>query len=304
MSMRYRSLSEELKQQFGHKVIKLSIDAGFSCPNRDGLCGDRGCLFCSEQGSGEFGGSRSKRIREQMDDQVELLYDKWPNASYIAYFQSFTNTYADVVTLRRLYEEALSYPKVVGLAIATRPDCLDDEVLDLLSELNERCYVWIELGLQSIHESSAVFLRRGYPLSVFETVYEKLHRRGIRCVVHTILGLPTESKEDMLQTMDYLSSKRIWGIKLHMLNVLRGTDLAAIYEKDPFPLLSREEYVELVCEIIAHLEPNIVLHRITGDGAKELLIAPHWILDKRGVLNAIGQNLKRKKILQGCAFTK
>lgn len=294
----YYSLNEELKKEFQEKVIKLSIDGGFTCPNRDGTVAERGCIFCTDRGSGEFT-FRDLSVTEQMKRQVVLLSQKWKNAKYIAYFQSFTNTYAPIETLKSLYDEALSFPNVVGLAIATRPDCLSDEVLDLLEEYSKKTYLWIELGLQTIHEKTAVFLRRGYPLSTFELAVEALHKRGIRTVAHMIANLPFETRQDVLATALYLSQKKLWGIKVHMLYISSASDLYHYYKKNPFPIMEREEYINAVVDILCHISPSTVIHRLTGDGDRETLIAPDWMKDKRSVLNGIDKKMRRENLYQG-----
>lgn len=291
----YISINDVLKDTFGEKIIKLSLDGGFSCPNRDGTCGIGGCSFCSETGSGEFAGSRSVSISEQIQEQIALLRPKWPSAKYIAYFQSFTNTYAPVERLRALYDEALAYPDVVGLAIATRPDCLSQEVLELLAEYQSRTYLWVELGLQTIHAHTAKRIRRGYSLDVYDHAMHELNRRGIRAVVHLILNLPGESAEDMHESVQYVVQSRAWGIKLQMLNILTGTQLAREYEEAPFPLMSADEYIALIRSLLALIPPTVIVHRLTGDGDKARLIAPRWVCNKRHVLNRINQPLDCNK---------
>lgn len=295
----FYSLNEELKKIFGTKIIKLSLDGGFTCPNRDGKCGMRGCIFCSEMGSGEHAGSRKLSIHQQMREQIALLRAKWPKAKYIAYFQNFTNTYAPVEILSELYEEALCFEDVVGLAIATRPDCLDDEILGLLEEYNKKTFLWVELGLQSIHQRTAEFIRRGYALPVFDEAMQALNQRQIRTVVHLILNLPSESLEDMEASLHHVCNAGIWGIKLQMLNVLRHTDLAVYYEKKPFYLRSAEEYIALISHLLTQIPSHIVIHRLTGDGDKKDLIAPRWILNKRYVLNGIQRYMREQGLYQG-----
>ncbi len=296
---RYNTLNDELKREFGTKVMKLSIDGGFTCPNRDGKVGSRGCIFCGEEGSGEFAGSRLDPIRVQIENQKSLLSRKWNTDKLIIYFQNFTNTYAPVERLRKLYYEALSIEGVVGLAIATRPDCLENEVLDLLSEINERTYLWVELGLQTIHEKTARFIRRGYPLEVYDEAIEKLKSRNIKVVTHVILGLPNESREEILETVKYVGKTHTWGIKLHSLYIQRDTDLYRYYLKNPFPIMSKDEYVSLVVDGLTLLPPNMVIHRLTGDGKRELLFEPKWTLDKLSVLSSIDRELKIRNTQQG-----
>ena len=299
MSKRYNTLNEELKREFGQKVMKLSIDGGFTCPNRDGTIGIKGCIFCGEEGSGEFAGSRFVSIKEQVEDQKELLSKKWNTDKYIIYFQNFTNTYGSIEKLRNLYYEAINIAGVVGLAIATRPDCLDEDILNLLSELNSKTYLWIELGLQTIHEATAKFIRRGYPLSTYDKAIERLKSRNIRVVTHIILGLPHESKEEILETVKYVANTNTWGIKLHSLYIQKDTDLYRYYTNNPFKIMSKDEYVSLVVDCLEVLPRAFVVHRVTGDGKRELLYEPKWSLDKLGVLSSIDKELKTRKTFQG-----
>lgn len=293
-TMHNQTIGNELKRHFGKKIVKLSIDGGFTCPNRDGTRGIGGCTFCSASGSGEFTGNRLLPIHEQMHEQIALLSKKWHDTGYIAYFQNFTNTYADVETLRSKYEEALTFPGVVGLAIATRPDCLGDDVLKLLDELNHRTYLWIELGIQTCRDETAEALNRGYRQAEAETALKKLHALNIRVVAHIIIGLPGEMRKDWFETVDRLVGHEVWGLKIHVLNILKGTALASDYARKPFPLPNRDEYISLICDILETLPENIVLHRLTGDGNKEDLIAPLWVRDKRAVLNGIAKEMKRR----------
>lgn len=312
---RYNSINEELKKHFGQKIVKLSLDGGFTCPTRDGTKGTRGCIFCSERGSGEFAGNfynikyNSKEdikarlekinIEAQMQNQIRLLSDKWKNTKYIAYFQNFTNTYAEKSYLFALYEKALENKDVVGLDIATRADCLDNDVLEILDYFNKKTYLFVEIGLQSIHEKSEKFIRRGYDIKIFEKALKDLQRINVKTVVHTILGLPTENKNDMLYTYKYLNNTSVWGIKIQQLNILRDTDLAKYYENNKFYLMNADEYVDFVCDILEHLREDIVIHRLTGDGSKQELIEPKWILNKRYVLNSIDKSLKQRNSYQG-----
>lgn len=296
---RYYSLNYYLKQHYGRKLYKIALDGGMTCPNRDGTCGSRGCIFCSEGGSGDFAGDRALSIREQLALGKASLSEKYNGHSYIAYFQAYTNTYAPVQHLRQLFEEAVSDPEVCVLSIATRPDCLGEDVIELLTELNLQKPVWVELGLQTIHPKSAGFIRRGYPLSVFEDAVTRLRKAGIEVIVHTILFLPGETPSQMLDTIRYLNTQDIQGIKLQLLHILKHTDLASYYEQHPFPLPSLEEYLELLGACICTLRPDIVIHRITGDGPKSLLIAPLWTSDKRNVLNQTARYFKEHDIWQG-----
>lgn len=301
--------NQYFNQQFGKKIYKISLDAGFTCPNRDGTCGTRGCIFCSGRGSGDYTFGADKTITEQLALAKELVAEKKPEG-YIAYFQAFTNTYAPVERLEPLFKEAINDPEVVALSIATRPDCLPKDVLELLSELNKEKPVMVELGLQTIHEKTAEYIRRGYKLPVYDEAVKNLHKAGISHVItHVILGLPGESHEDMLETVKYVA-KTADGIKLQLLHVLRGTDLAEEYlmnvpekscgsvtenaEKGAFHIFEREEYAELVADCLALLPDDFVVHRLTGDGARKDLIAPLWSLEKKKTLNAIQKAIKQR----------
>ena len=300
---RYRSLNDALGERFGEKLYKLTLNGGCTCPNRDGTLGTRGCIFCSEGGSGEFAASPLLSIREQIEDGKRRLSGKRPVQRYIAYFQAYTNTYAPAEKLRRMFTEAISCPEIAILSVATRPDCLGDDVLSLLEELNRIKPVWVELGLQTIHEKTAAFIRRGYPLAVFQEAMQALQERKIEAIVHTILGLPGETPDMMLDTVRYVNSTAASGIKLQLLHILKNTDLADYYEQTHFPVLSMEEYVDLVIRCLEICRPDLVIHRLTGDGPKELLIAPLWSQAKRQVLNAIHRELKQKDTWQGRLYT-
>ena len=295
----YCSLDYMLRERFGEKVYKVTLNGGMSCPNRDGTLGTRGCIFCSEGGSGDFAADVSLSVTEQIESQIALLSGKRPIQKYIAYFQAYTNTYAPVEYLRKIFKEAMSHPRIVALSVGTRPDCLGEEVLDLLEELNRIKPVWIELGLQTIHEKTAQYIRRGYRLSCFDQALENLRKRNIEVIVHTILGLPGESREEILETMRYLNKKDIQGIKLQLLHVLKGTDLAYDYLAGRFHVYEREEYLALLIECLENLDPEIVIHRITGDGPKDLLIAPLWASRKREVLNLLHHQMKEQNSYQG-----
>ena len=295
----YHSLDYEMKQRFGEKVYRLSLNGGMTCPNRDGTAGTGGCIFCSAGGSGDFAAPAVLPISEQLRMQKELIAKKRPVHKYIAYFQAYTNTYALISYLRPLFLDAIRHHGVVALSIGTRPDCLGDDVLALLSELNTIKPVWVELGLQTIHADTAAYIRRGYPLSTFETAVQKLHARHLEIIVHTILGLPGESPERMLATIDYLNHQPIQGIKLQLLHVLKGTDLADDYLAGKFQTLSREEYLDLQISCLEHLSPDLVIHRVTGDGPKDLLIAPLWSSAKRSVLNDLHHLMKVRNTWQG-----
>jgi len=297
----YRTANDFYRERFGTKVYKIALNGDFTCPNRDGTTSREGCLFCSESGAGEFAGNPKDPLPRQFAFEKNLLSSKWPEAKYVAYFQANTNTYAPLDKLKGLYETALGLnPDIVGLDIATRPDCLPPAVLDYLEELNRRTFVAVELGLQTIHPETALRINRGYLLEVFETALAELRRRGIHVIVHVIDGLPGETPEMMCETIDYLSGKDIQGIKIHMLSVVRGAPLEKVYERNPFPLLSREEYVGIVADQIERLRPDIVLYRITGDPPRNALIAPAWTMNKMIVTNEIDKEMRRRGSWQGC----
>ena len=281
---RYNSLDYYIKETFHEKLYKLSLNAGCTCPNRDGTCGTRGCIFCSRGGSGDFAADVSLSIPEQLRVEKEKKKSKYSGHSYIAYFQAYTNTYGPLEVLEKAFTQALTDPEVKVLSIATRPDCLSAEILDLLERLSLTKPVWIELGLQTIHESTAEFIRRGYPLPVFEEALKKLRALGLSVIVHTILYLPGESEADMLETIEYLNRQDIQGIKLQLLHVLKDTDLYDYYLEHPFFLPTMEEYLEFLGTCLCCLRPDIVIHRLTGDGPKSLLAAPLWTGNKRLVL--------------------
>lgn len=290
--MEYLSFNKYLKDKFGQKVYKISLDGGFTCPNRDGKTGTRGCIFCSKGGSGDFAENREMSITEQIESGKKKVEKKIKSGKYIAYFQAFTNTYAPVETLRQKYEEAINHPDIVALSIATRPDCLGDDVLRLLDEMNKIKPVFVELGLQTIHQKSAKYIRRGYDLSVYDKAVRNLKKIGVNVVVHVILGLPNESENDMLETVKYVCESGANGIKLQLLHVIDGTDLAKDYEKGLFKTLEFDEYVNLIVKCVKIIPKDIVIHRLTGDGAKKDLIAPLWSADKKRVLNAINKALR------------
>lgn len=290
--MEYLSFNKYLKDKFGQKVYKISLDGGFTCPNRDGKTGTRGCIFCSKGGSGDFAESKEMSITEQIESGKKKVEKKIKSGKYIAYFQAFTNTYAPVEMLRQKYEEAINHPDIVALSIATRPDCLGDDVLRLLDEMNKIKPVFVELGLQTIHQKSAKYIRRGYDLSVYDKAVRDLKKIGVNVVVHVILGLPNESENDMLETVKYVCESGANGIKLQLLHVIDGTDLAKDYEKGLFKTLEFDEYVNLIVKCVKIIPKDIVIHRLTGDGAKKDLIAPLWSADKKRVLNAINKELR------------
>ena len=295
----YRSLDWMLKERFHRKVCRLSLNAGMTCPNRDGTAGTGGCIFCSAGGSGEFAGSPALPITAQAEAQRKVQQARQKVDTFIAYFQAYTNTYAPVERLEALFTEAIRLPDIAVLSIATRPDALPPEVVALLARLNRIKPVWVELGLQTIHEETAAFIRRGYPLSCFDEAVRSLRESGIEVIVHTILGLPGETPEQMLATMRALSERDVQGIKIQMLQILEGTDLASLYRENPWPVMSRDDYIALVCSCLEVLRSDITVHRLTGDGPKDLLIAPAWTKDKRAVLNGLHRYMREKGTWQG-----
>lgn len=296
---RYHTFNEHLRNRFQEKIFKVSLDAGFTCPNRDGTLGRNGCVYCSERGSGDFAGDQRLTLHEQFIEVRERMRKKWPNAKYIAYFQAYTNTYASLARLREVYEEALAEENVLGLSISTRPDCLPEDVLDYLAELNQRTYLWVELGLQSSHDRTMEWIRRGHNYEQFLLGVKELRQRGIQVCAHIILGLPGESRTEMLETARAVASLPIQGIKIHLLHVLKGTPLADIYQREPFELMTKEDYVTLVVDILEILPSEMVIHRLTGDGPPEDLIGPLWSRKKWEVLNAIDAELLRRDTWQG-----
>ncbi len=300
---RYHSLNCFLREKFGEKVFKISLDAGFSCPNRDGTISHGGCIFCSERGSGDFAGERCFSIAKQFNDIKAMMSKKWKQGKYIAYFQAYTNTYAPVEVLREKYYEALEQEGVVALAIATRPDCLGEDVLELLQEINDKTYLWVELGLQTSKDSTAKLINRGYDLEVFEEAVEKLHKRNIAVVVHTIFGLPGEEEEDMINTVKYISKLPIQGVKFHLLHLMEDTPMVNLYKKALLKFMSEEQYVNLICKAITLLPEDIVIHRLTGDAPRDILIGPLWSLKKWEILNSIDKCLKDNNWYQGLYFS-
>lgn len=299
----YYTLNQYYHQIFGEKVYKISLNGGMTCPNRDGTCGERGCIFCSEGGSGDFASSPHLSITAQIEEGKKRLQKKHTGTKFIAYFQAFTNTYAPVSYLRKLFFEAIAPNDIVGISIATRPDCLSDDILLLLQELQQKKPVFLELGLQTIYEKTAKFIRRGYPLTVFESAVTKLANYHIPVIVHLILGLPNETNEMIINEIKYLNTLPIHGIKLQLLHILKNTDLATYYEKHPFPIYTLEEYTNLIIQCINHLRSDIVVHRITGDAPKSLLIAPLWSGNKKLVLNTIAKEMKLQNCYQGKSLT-
>ena len=299
MTERYYSLNRYLREQFGEKVYKLALDGGMSCPNRDGTLGTGGCIFCSAGGSGDFAEGRCDSVAAQIERAKGRIRSKTGAEKFIAYFQSYTNTYAPVEYLQQIFTEAIAEPSIVALSIGTRPDCLPQDVVELLARLNRSKPVWVELGLQTIHESTARYIRRGYELPVYEDALGRLKAAGLTVIVHVILGLPGESREMMLQTVDYLSGDhRPDGIKLQLLHVLEGTDLAEDWRAGAFRCMEMDEYFDILFECLSRLPEDMVIHRLTGDGPKKLLLAPLWTGDKKRVLNALNRELERRDIWQ------
>ena len=308
----YYSLDAFCQRNFGEKIYKIALDAGLSCPNRDGTCGTRGCIFCSQGGSGDFavkstsytptGQKQKVSIGDQLDTGKKLFHQKQFGQRFIAYFQAYSNTYGSLTFLEQIYREALSEPSVAGISIATRPDCLPETLFPLFYSLKKEFpskFIWVELGLQTIHEDTAIYIRRGYPLSCFQDAVFRLVEADIPVIVHVILGLPHENQDMILETIEYLNNMPIHGIKLQLLHVLCHTDLADEYTKQQFQVLTMEEYLSLLISCLEHLSPNTVVHRLTGDGPKDLLIAPLWSQNKRAFLNKLHQQMKEQNSWQG-----
>lgn len=296
--MYYYSLNEYLKQTFSEKVYKLSLDGGMTCPNRDGTLDTRGCIFCSAGGSGEFAAERGKSVAAQIEEAKRRITAKSDCRRFIAYFQPFSNTYAPVERLRALFEQAMAPDDIAAMSVATRPDCLGNDTVALLAELNRQKPVWVELGLQTVHAKTARYIRRGYDLSVYDDAVRRLHAVGVQVITHVILGLPGESREEILQSVRY-AGERSDGVKLQLLHVLKGTDLQKDYEAGRFSVLSMEAYIDLLCDCMEILPRDTVIHRLTGDGDKRLLVAPLWSADKKRVLNAINRAFLERDIEQG-----
>jgi hypothetical protein len=298
----YRSLNSFLREKFEGKVYKISLDGGFSCPNRDGSLSSVGCLFCSERGSGDFAGDRDFSIGTQFHDIRSMMEKKWKNGKYIAYFQAYTNTYGAPELLRAKYEEAVSQEGVVALSIATRPDCLGEDVLSVLESFNEKVYTFVELGLQTVSDRTGRLINRGYDLPVFEKAVKDLRARGIDVVVHIIFGLPGEDRNQMLETVDYISRMDVQGVKFHLLHLMKDTPMVKLHEAGKLRFLEMGEYVELICTAVSMLPEDMVIHRLTGDAPRELLIGPMWSLKKWEVLNAIDSYFRDHDLWQGKAF--
>lgn len=298
----YRSLNQYLKEKFGCKVYKLALSGGMSCPNRDGTLSNSGCIFCSLKGSGDFAEQKCTSIYEQIEKAKSRVSNKIKTNKYIAYFQDFTNTYADVKHLEKIFNEAISHPDIVALSIATRPDCLPDSILNLLEKLNKIKPVWVELGLQTIHPTTAKLINRQYDLSVFDQAVFNLKTRSIEVIVHMIIGLPFETEDMIYKTAEYIGKAHVDGIKIHLLHVLKGTKLAEMYDTGSFALPTLEEYSNLLIGCLKRIPPHMVIHRLTGDGAKKDLIAPLWSADKKRVLNYINSEFKTQELKQGELF--
>ncbi|KHD85947.1 TIGR01212 family radical SAM protein [Heyndrickxia ginsengihumi] len=296
---RYHTWNYHLRNHFGHKVFKIALDGGFDCPNRDGTVAYGGCTFCSAAGSGDFAGNRTDDLETQFNEIKEKMHHKWKSGKYMAYFQAFTNTHAPVSVLREKYEAVLKQEGVVGLSIATRPDCLPDDVVEYLAELNERTYLWVELGLQTIHEHTSEIINRAHDLQCYIEGVNKLRKHGIRVCTHIINGLPLEDASMMMETARTVAQMDVQGIKIHLLHLLKGTPMVKQYEKGMLKFLSFEDYVQLVCDQLEILPPEMIIHRITGDGPIHLMVGPMWSVDKWKVLNSIDHELKRRNSWQG-----
>ncbi|MDY5058652.1 MAG: TIGR01212 family radical SAM protein [Bacilli bacterium] len=299
---RYHTLNYYLRNKFNSKVCKISLNAGFTCPNIDGTKGYGGCIYCSKSGSGEFGGNPSKSLVEQFNDVKEVLAKKWPNAKYIAYFQARTNTYAPLEVLKEKYETVLKIDNVIGLDIATRCDAISDDTLDYLEELSKRTFLTIELGLQTTKEETSILINRGHTLKEFDDMVKKLRDRNINVVVHIINGLPYENEDDMLNTVMHLNKLDIQGIKMHMLNIVKDTPLEVLYNKEKFHILTKEEYIDIVIKQLELLDEKIVIHRITADPDIKSLVEPKWLVKKFCVLNDIDKEMVRRDTYQGKYF--
>ncbi|WP_062354838.1 TIGR01212 family radical SAM protein [Bacillus kwashiorkori] len=296
---RYHTWNYHLRKQFGEKIFKIAIDGGFDCPNRDGTVAYGGCTFCSASGSGDFAGNRAEPIEVQFQNIKQVMHKKWKDGKYLAYFQAFTNTHAPVAVLREKYETALKQEGVVGISIATRPDCLPDDVVEYLAELNERTYLWVELGLQTVHEKTANLINRAHDFDCYVKGVEKLRKHNIRICSHIINGLPQETPEMMLETAKAVANLDVQGIKIHLLHLLKRTPMVKQYEKGLLQFLSFDEYVQLVCDQLEILPPEMIVHRITGDGPIDLMIGPMWSVNKWEVLNAIDSELLKRNSWQG-----
>ncbi|RXI98654.1 TIGR01212 family radical SAM protein [Anaerobacillus alkaliphilus] len=296
---RYHSWSFHLRQQFGQKIFKVPLDAGFDCPNRDGKVASGGCTFCSERGSGDFAGDRKDDLVTQFNTIKAKMHEKWPNGKYLGYFQAYTNTYAPVEQLREMYEVILEQEGVVGLSIATRPDCLPDDVVEYLGELNKRTYLWVELGLQTVHQRTADLINRAHDYQTYVEGVEKLRKHNIRICSHIINGLPLENYDMMMETAKEVAKLDVQGIKIHLLHLLKKTPMVKQYEKGMLEFMSAQDYIKLVCDQLEVLPPDMIVHRLTGDGPADLMIGPMWSLNKWEVLNGIEAELKNRNSWQG-----
>lgn len=308
LSKPYYSLNAYLKNTYGEKLYKIAVDAGFTCPNRDGTLGTGGCIFCSAGGSGDYAVKTAEhnRVKDRIAAGISLFGDKQVGHRFIVYFQAYTNTYGPLLHLYALYREALQEPDVAGISIATRPDCISEDIVTMLVTIRKEFpdkFVWIELGLQTIHAKTADFIRRGYPLPIYDKCVALLRQAYIPVITHVILGLPGETEEHMLSTVDYLNHIGTWGIKLQLLHVLQGTDLALLYKQGGYHPLTQDSYTELVIDCLEHLCPDIVVHRLTGDGPGNSLLAPRWSLNKRNVLNTLHHTMKERSSYQGRLYT-
>jgi len=302
---KYNTLTEYLEKRFNRKIFKVALNGNFTCPNRDGKISTKGCIFCSPSGSGDFAGDRNDTLKKQFEEVSTMIHKKWPNAGYIAYFQANTNTYKPLHELKKLFEEAIGLNEnIVALSIATRPDCLSDQVIDYLDDLNKRIPVWVELGLQTTNESTANLINRGYKLEVFNDAVKRLREKNLEVIVHIINGLPYETEEDMINTVNHLNKFDIQGIKIHSLFILKGTPLEELYYKENFKVLTLEEYVSITSKQIAMLKDTVIIHRINGDAPRELLIEPTWSIKKLIVMNEIDKYLKINNLYQGINFKK
>lgn len=296
----YITFNNYLKNRFGHKVFRISLNAGFTCPNRDGSKSNLGCIYCSEKLSGDFAGNKIDSFKVQFEEGLKLMNQKWEQGTYIAYLQAGTNTYSDINTLRNTYEEIISLHKDIEvLSIATRPDCINEEIVDLLDEINQKCEVWIELGFQTMHESTSILINKCYTNKDFEKAIKLLNDKNIKVIVHIINGLPNETKEMMIETTKYLNQFNLFGLKIHMLHIMKNTPLENIYQEKPFHILSLEEFVDITTTQLRYINTNTVIHRLTGDSPKELLIEPFWTLKKFVVLNEIDKHMRKYNIYQG-----
>ncbi|MFZ3589367.1 TIGR01212 family radical SAM protein [Bacillus sp. DJP31] len=301
---RYHSWNYHLRQTFGHKVFKVALDGGFDCPNRDGTVAHGGCTFCSAAGSGDFAGNRAETIEQQFHEIKTKMHLKWKDGKYLGYFQAFTNTHAPVKELREKFEVIIKQEGVIGLSIATRPDCLPDDVVEYLAELNERTYLWVELGLQTVHERTALLINRAHDYQCYKDGVNKLRKHNIRICSHIINGLPLETPEMMMETAREVAKLDVQGIKIHLLHLLKGTPMVKQYEKGLLDFLSFDDYINLVCDQLEVIPSEMIVHRITGDGPSDLMIGPMWSLNKWKVLNAIEAELVRRNSYQGMHFQK